>query len=153
MTRITCEVPSNEEEIAHIANLGTSFATLVEAPDFSVPTTGDDFLTPDSAVDGNVLREGVAYIPARAFVYNKNAAARTLDVQILREGGGAVALFSVVVQGGATLELPLGGVSLFKRDFSGSNGDRLQVRASATNSLDVTAWYQTRIASDHLGVS
>lgn len=152
--RITCKQPANEEVMANVSPLGVNWATLIEAPDFSLPDAADKFADRDPADATRALRPGQAYVSRSLLVYNDSSSDDpiTLEVRVLRESGDSFVAAKLGVGGGDTAELQLGGAGLFKRDFSAANGDRLQVRASLGGNLSVTAWYQTRVASDHIGV-
>jgi hypothetical protein len=51
-----------------------------------------------------------------------------------------------------SVELPIQGLSLFKRDAASTNGDRLQVRAQVNPHFRVWGAAEERLAAEHFGV-
>jgi hypothetical protein len=145
MTRITCDQPSNKPIAVRGVNLATSATIIAEAPDFSVPDPND--------AGSRVVVAGEVWFGSPLYLYNKNAAARTVTVSILTEGGATITLGVVQVPAGETAAFPMQGQSLLKRSSASADGDRLRIAASAGASIDFWATAYERRADDHIGVT
>ena len=152
MARITCRTPSTRPIALALANVATSFTTIAEAPDFSVPDTQQIYPARDPLDAARGIRPGEIFILTPVKARNKTATTRWIEAQVLREGGGAVLLERIAVPAGDTVQIVTQGLSLLKRLPGGANGDRLQVRAEAANAFDVFGAGQERASAEHIGV-
>lgn len=142
MTRIRTDQPSSGKPLQlFIASSGfvpTTFTTLAEAPDFSVPGSGDTGVTLDPADSGRELRPGEVFLEAPLTAINTDTTIRWIELQILTQAGNAVPITPQVnIPPKEALYLPIQGLRLLKTVFTATNGDRLQVRASNGSSIKV----------------
>ncbi len=97
MPRIATDQPSSGRPIALAVPIAvndgfvdTQWTTLAEAPDFTIPGTGDSGEIPDPANANRQLRGGEIFIESPLIATNTTATARWIDVMIAMEGmGGA----------------------------------------------------------------
>jgi hypothetical protein len=155
MPRITCRQPSTGKPLnIRAENVGSSFVTIAEAPDFSVPDpsgTGYTVRDPLDATRG--IAPGEVFFLTPLMARNLTASARWIEVRLLTEGGTENdAIGRVAVPAGETVAIPVQGRSLVKRNAAGANGDRLQVRADAADAFDVWASADERASAEHVGV-
>jgi hypothetical protein len=146
--RIQAEEVANERQITVIDKVGTSWTAVVEAPDFSVPDPGGDYVE-DPADSSRGLRAGEVFVPRPLIAYNTDSSPVTLEVRLSFEDDSSTNLFTLTIPAGDSAEIRLQGATFTKRDFTASNGERVEVRASAGSVLILTAWYSTRLATDH----
>ena len=153
MTRIVCRTPSTGKPLRIIAeDVGTSFVTIAEAPDFSVPDASERFEERDPEDGARAIRPGEIFFLTPLSVRNKLATDEVIEVQFLTEEGDTIKLGEIEVPAGDTGFFPLQGRSLLKRIASGTNGDRIQVKASAADAFDVWSAAEERLSSEHSGV-
>lgn len=153
MSRIVCRTPSTGKPIrASLANVGTTFTTIAEAPDFSVPDTSNKFSDRDPTDSSRAIRPGELFCLTPLAVYNKDTSTRWIEVKLLDESSNSLMFAKVKVPPEDTAYIPLQGRSLFKRNPSGTNGDRLQVRAEVVDKLDVWLAMEEKPSSEHSGV-
>jgi len=153
MARITCRTPSTGRPIrSSLVDVGTSFTTLTEAPDFSVPDTSRRFAIRDPLDDNRTIRPGEIFFLTPIAAVNKTSQTRWIEVQLLTEDGATVAVAKVDVPAGDTAFIPLQGRSLFKRNPNASSGDKIQVRAETGNVFDVWASAEEKLSNEHIGV-
>jgi hypothetical protein len=141
MPRIRTDQPSSGRPLQLLISAGgfvpATFTTLAEAPDFSVPSTGNDG-TVDPAASDRELRPGEVFIETPLACTNTDTAARWVELQILTAGGHAVPVTpQVAIPPKETLYLPIQGLRLLKTDFAAANGDRLQIRASTNAAIKI----------------
>lgn len=126
--------------------VNTTWTTLAEAPDFSVPASGDDGATPDPANTDRELRPGEVFLETPLTVVNTTATTRWVELQMILQGpstqfpssGQTLPVTSQVpVPAGETIYLPIQGLRLLKDDFTSTTGHRLQIRAEVNNALKV----------------
>jgi hypothetical protein len=133
LARIRTDQPSSGKPlqllIPSAGFVPNSFTTLAEAPDFSIPGTGDTGVTLDPADSGRELRPGEVFLEAPLTCINTDTTTRWVELQILTQSNHAVPEESVY--------LPIQGLRLLKTSFSAINGDRLQIRASNGSSIKV----------------
>lgn len=155
MPRITCKTPSNGRPLNLTAvNVGTSYQTLAEAPDFSVPDTAGTYPVRDPADGSRAIRPGEVSFITPLLARNKTETTRWIEVQLVLEGGTVIACPGrVAVPAGDTVAIPVQGRALVKRTATGSTGDRLQVRAEATATFDIWAGALERPSAEHVGVA
>lgn len=153
MSRITCRTPSTGKPIRVILpNVGTSFTTIAEAPDFSLPDSSNKFDTRDPTDIGRAIRPGEVFFLTPLAARNKDNATRWLEVQLVTEDGVTISFGKVEVPAGDTAYVPLQGRSLFKRDSNAANGDRIQIKAEVANMFDVWASAEEKLSNEHVGV-
>jgi hypothetical protein len=154
MPRITCKTPASGKPLnITLVNVPTTFTTLVDAPDFSIPDPGLKFAARDPADGGRAILPGEISLLSPLAVYNKTATARWVEVQLVTEAGVTVlSPGRVTVPPLDTVYSPVQGRSLMKRVLGGTNGDRLQIRAEAAAALDVWGSAEERLSAEHIGV-
>lgn len=160
MPRIKTDQPSSGKPlllfIPTASNSGfvnTSWQTLAEAPDFSIPASGDDGAVADPADADRELRPGEVFIETPLAVTNTTATTRWVEVQMLLQGdsGQAIPLTArVPVPGGETVYLSIQGLRLLKTDLTNTQpGGRLQIQAEVNNALKVMGTAVELEAADH----
>lgn len=154
MARITCKTPSTGKSfIVSQANVSTTFTTVAEAPDFSVPDPSENYTTRDPLDSTRAIRPGEVFFVTPIAAKNKSANVVWVEVRLYTEANTAIEFGRVDVPPGDTAFIPVQGRSLFKRDANGVNGDRLQVRAQANNVFDVWAAAEEKLSAEHIGVT
>lgn len=146
MPRISTDAPSSGKpvqlfiprlQVSDTGLIPTTWFTLYEAPDFSVPATGDAGAIPDPADADRELRPGELFIETPLIVRNTTATTRWVEVRVEMRGDFALAIPltpQVLVPGGETVALPIQGYRLLKEPAN-TVGDRLQIRAQTNDSL------------------
>lgn len=153
MARITCKTPSTGKAItAAFANVTTTFTTIAEAPDFSVPDPSESFAERDPTDAARAIRPGEVFFVTPLAARNKTANVYWIEVRLFNEANSAVDFGRVSVPPYDTAFIPIQGRSLFKRTAGGTNGDRLQIRAEANNVFDVWAAAEEKLSAEHIGV-
>lgn len=153
MARITCRTPSTGKPIRIILpNVGTSFTTIAEAPDFSIPDASNKFVDRDPTDESRAVRPGEVFFLTPLSARNKDSETRWIEVQLLTEDGITISFSKVEVPAGDTVYIPLQGRSLFKRDKNAANGDRVQIRAEVASMFDVWASAEEKLSNEHVGV-
>lgn len=114
------------------------WTTLAEAPDFSIPSTGDAGVSLDPADTGRELRPGEVFLEAPLICLNTDTATRWVELQILSQTNHAVPLTpQISIPAKESVYLPIQGLRLLKTSFAAASGDRLQIRASTGSSIRV----------------
>lgn len=155
MARIKCRQPSTGKPInITYENVGLTFVTIAEAPDFTVPDPS--FSTYPNSRDPSDASRGIAagelFFLTPLMAKNKTNATRTIEVRLITESGVVNDAFGAIkVPAGETVAIPLQGRSLVKRNYLGTNGDRLQVRADASAAFDVWASVNEQTSAEHIG--
>jgi hypothetical protein len=153
MTRIVCRTPSTGKPIRYAkANVSTSFETLAEAPDFSVPDPSGKFPVSDPSNVSRAIRPGEVFFLTPISVYNKTNEDRWVQVQLVTEDSETFLFSKVEVPANDTAFVPLQGRSLFKRNATAINGDQIQIRAETANTFDVWLTGEERPTNEHVGV-
>lgn len=155
MARITCRQPSTGKPInVRYENVGTTFVTIAEAPDFSVPDpSGSSYTDRDPLDSSRGIAAGEIFFLTPLMAKNKTAGTRIIEVRLISESGAINDAFGAIkVPAGETVTIPLQGRSLIKRVAAGTNGDRLQVKADAANAFDVWASANEQASAEHVGV-
>lgn len=153
MARITCKTPSTGKAIlVSLANVTTSFTTIAEAPDFSVPDPSQNYATRDPTDSTRAIRPGEIFFVTPLSVKNKTGDLRWIEVILKTEADVTVDFGRVAIPPNDTLFFPIQGRSLFKRSAAGVNGDRLQIRAEANNTFDIWAAAEEKLSAEHIGV-
>lgn len=142
MARIKTDQPSSGKPLQLLIPAGgfvpNTFTTLAEAPDFSVPGTGDAGVTLDPADSGRELRPGEVFLEAPLTTINTDTVTRWVELQILTQSGNTVPVTpQISIPAKEAVYLPIQGLRLLKTSFSAANGDRLQIRASTGSSIKV----------------
>lgn len=153
MPRIICRTPSTGKPIRiSLQNVTTQLQTIAEAPDFSVPDASESFPNRDPNDASRAIRPGEIFFLTPLSAKNKTNSTQWIEVVLLSEDESQIELGKVDVPAGDTAFIPIQGRSLFKRDPSGINGDRLQIRCSENNSFDVWSAAEEKLTSEHTGV-
>lgn len=130
--------------------IGTAWETILEAPDFSVPDPQRRFAgarDPDDAE--RRIQPGFALVEAPIMFHNASPDAVTVEIAILPEDGVRVVQAVIRITTGETYLHPSPGQRLLKRDTDSTDGDRLQVRASAAGVVSVTSTGSEGAAEQH----
>jgi hypothetical protein len=150
MPRIKTDQPSSGKSlqlfIPTATNSGfvnTTWTTIVEAPDFSIPTSGDTGIVADPDDNARELRPGEVFFESPLQVINTTSTTRWVELQVLLQGSGGQAIPAsprVPVPANESVFLQLQGQRLLKTDLGGTiaspiPGGRLQVRAEVGNAL------------------
>jgi hypothetical protein len=154
VSRITCKTPSTGKSIiVSQDNVTTTFTTIAEAPDFSVPDPSENYATRDPIDNNRAIRPGEIFFVTPIAAKNKTAGLKWIEIRLYTEANTAIEFGRVDVPPGDTAFLPIQGRSLFKRDANGTNGDRLQIRAQSDNVFDVWAAAEEKLSAEHIGVT
>ncbi len=142
MARIRTDQPSSGKPlqlfIAASGFVPSTFTTIAEAPDFSVPGTGDAGVTLDPADTSRELRPGEVFIEAPLACLNNDTVTRWVELQLLTQGGQTIPWSpQISVPAKEAIYVPIQGLRLLKTDFAASNGDRLQIRASVGTAIKI----------------
>lgn len=148
MPRINTDQPSSGKPlllyIPSSSNSGfvnTTWTTIAEAPDFSIPASGDDGATADPADSGRELRPGQVFFETPLQAVNTTATTRWVELQMLLQGTGGQAIpitTRVTVPAGESVLLPIQGLRLLKTDLTNTQpGGRLQIQAEVNNAIKV----------------
>jgi hypothetical protein len=135
-----------------MVNVTTSYTTIAEAPDFSVPDSSFKYDTRDPVDEGRAIRPGEVFFLTPLAARNKDSVTKWIEVILLTEDGITIELGRAKVPAGDTAFIPLQGRSLFKRDANASNGDRVQIRAESNSVFDVWASAEEKLSNEHVGV-
>jgi hypothetical protein len=148
MPRINTDQPSSGKPlllyIPSSTNNGfvnTTWTTIAEAPDFSIPSSGDEGIVIDPADSGRELRPGEVFFETPLQCMNTTATSRWVELQMLLQGnsGQAIPLSPrVVVPAGESVYLAVQGLRLLKTDLTNTQpGGRLQIQAEVNNAIKV----------------
>jgi hypothetical protein len=160
MPRINTDQPSSGKPLLLFvpAAVNSGFVdddwiTLVEAPDFSIPTSGDDGITPDPADTSRELRGGEVFFETPLQAINTTSTSRWVELRMLLQGtsGQAIPVSPrVVVPADESVYLPIQGLRLLKTDLTNTQpGGRLQVQAEVDNAITVIGSAVELEAQDH----
>jgi hypothetical protein len=142
MPRIRTDQPSSGKPlqllIPSAGFVPNSWTTLAEAPDYSIPGTGDTGVTLDPVDSGRELRPGEVFLEAPLTCINTDTSARWVELQIFTQTNHAVPVTpQISIPPKESVYLPIQGLRLLKTSFAASNGDRLQIRASVGSSIKI----------------
>ena len=144
MPRITCDVPSPDKPIPKSIVAGTTYVTLLEAPDFDVPSLPGDS-NPRRVVGG--MHEIITPV----LFSNTTTNTVTVFVRIVRENGDVFVIADAIpVPAKDMIRVPVQGQFLVKLDPSAPQGDRLEVRSSVSLGVIATVSAIEKEASDHV---
>ena len=153
MARITCKTPSTGRSLNVILNnVGVTYTSIAEAPDFSVPDPSDNFPVRDPTDDARAIRPGEIFFVTPLAAKNKTANVVWIEVRLINEANITIDFGRVAVPPNDTAFIPIQGRSLFKRDPTSASGDRLEVRAQTSSVFDVWATGEEKLSSEHIGV-
>ena len=155
MARVTCKAASSGRPLQiTLVDVPTSFTTIADAPDFSVPDPSQSFPVRDPLDATRAVRAGEIFMVTPLAVHNKTAAASWIEVQLVTEAGVTVlSPGRVTVPANETALIPVQGRSLVKRSASATaaaSGDRLQLRAQFAGVFDVWASAEERLSAEHI---
>lgn len=154
MARITCKTPSTGKAIIiSLANVATSFTTIAEAPDFSVPDPSQNYATRDPSDNTRAIRPGEIFFVTPLAAKNKSASVLWIEAILYTEANNTIEFGRVSVPPNDTAFFPIQGRSLFKRNANGTYGDRLQIRSQTSNAFDVWAGAEEKLSAEHIGVT
>jgi hypothetical protein len=141
MTRITTnQAATARPQLITVANVPTTWTTVLEPHDYSVPDTTGTWPERDPADATRRIQPGQALIEAPLLFWNKSVdTAHVVEVRIVTEAGAIVQQVSVSIPPLETYSHPAPGQILTKRTIASSNGDRLQIKAAAANAIDFTS--------------
>lgn len=142
MARIRTDQPSSGKPlqllIPSAGFVPSSWTTLAEAPDFSIPGTGDTGVTLDPSDTGRELRPGEVFLEAPLTCINTDTVTRWVELQLLTQTGHSCPVTpQISIPAKESVYLPIQGLRLLKTLFNATNGDRLQIRASTGSSIRV----------------
>lgn len=154
MPRIECKTVSPGKAVnVVLANVGTSFTTIAEAPDFSLDDPNNVFSPRDPGDSTRAIRPGEVAFITPLLARNKTTTARWIETRFISEAGVTIEVPGrMLVPANETVAIPVQGRSLLKRTAANANGDRLQVRAELSNVFDVWAAAEERLSAEHVGV-
>ncbi len=153
MARITCKTPSTGKAIiVSQTDVTTTYTSIAEAPDFSLPDPSETFSQRDPSDNARAIRPGEVFFITPLSAKNKTANTRWIEVRLYTEANTAVEFGRISVPPNDTAFIPLQGRSLFKRNANNAVGDSLQVRAEANNVFDVWAAAEEKLSAEHIGV-
>jgi len=153
MARITCRTPSTGKPLRIIqADVASTFVTIAEAPDFSVPDTSNKFPDRDPTDDTRAIRPGEVFFLTPIAAKNKDTVTRWVEAIFVTEDSQTIEFAKVEVPAGDTALIPLQGRSLLKRVANNASGDTLQVRAEVANMFDIWVSAEEKTSNEHVGV-
>lgn len=153
MARITCRTPSTGKPLnIYLDNVSTSYVTIAEAPDFSVPDAAGNFPVRDPGDSTRTIKPGEVFFLTPMSAKNKSANTAWIETAMYTEANVTIELGRIEVPAGDTVFIPIQGRSLLKRDANTANGDILQVRAEVSNTFDVWLSAEEKLSSEHIGV-
>jgi len=153
MARIKCRTPSTGKPLTiSVSNVSTSYVTIAEAPDFSVPDAAGNFTVRDPLDASRTIKPGEVFFLTPLSARNKTANTAWIETRLRTEANVNIELGRVSVPAGDTVFVPLQGRSLLKRDANTANGDIIQVRAETSNTFDIWISAEEKLSSEHVGV-
>ena len=158
MTRIYCRTPSTGyPENLILADVPITYTTIpgglsgANAPDYSVPDPANQYEQRDPAFPERAILPGQIFFLTPLSAVNKSGSDEWIECLLVTEDGDEIGFGRAVVPANDTAYIPLNGRSLLKRNLLSSNGDQLQVRASAPGVFDVWTSAELSPASQNLG--
>lgn len=153
MARIICRTPSTGKPIRYAKeNVSTSFETLADAPDYSVPDPSGRFPVRDPNDEARAIRSGEVFFLTPISAHNKTETDRWIEVRLQTEDSKTISFAKVEVPAGDTAFVPLQGRSIFKRDANTTIGDTIEIRAETSDTFDVWLSGEERPSNEHSGV-
>jgi hypothetical protein len=153
MARIKCRTPSTGKPLSiRLDNVSTTYVTIAEAPDFSVPDAAGNFPVRDPVDSTRTIKPGEVFFLTPMSARNKSANTAWIEVELYTESNVSVNFGRTRVPAGDTTFIPLQGRSLLKRDANTANGDIIQVRSQTANTFDIWVAAEEKLSSEHIGV-
>jgi hypothetical protein len=153
MARIKCRTPSTGKPLSiNVRNVNTTFTTIAEAPDFSVPDAAGNFPIRDPLDSSRTIKPGEVFFLSPLAAKNKTESTAWIETKLVTESNTTIELGRVSVPAGDTVFVPLQGRSLLKRDANTVNGDLIQVRAEFSNTFDIWISAEEKLSNEHIGV-
>lgn len=153
MARIKCRTPSTGKPLSiRLDNVSTTYVTIAEAPDFSVPDAAGNFPIRDPEDSTRTIKPGEVFFLTPITARNKTANTAWIETQLYTESNVSIEIGRVSVPAGDTVFIPIQGRSLLKRDANTANGDIIQVRAETSNTFDIWVSAEEKLSSEHIGV-
>jgi hypothetical protein len=159
MTRIYTDQPSSgKPQLIYIPTsvnggfVNTSWYTVIEAPDFSVPGSGNDGVTLDPSDSSRELKAGEVFFETPLQVINKTSTTRWVELQMILEGASEEVIPlspRISIPSDDSVYLAIQGLRLIKRNFAAVNGGRLQVRAEVNNAIKIIGAAVELLSQDH----
>jgi hypothetical protein len=154
-TVIYTDQPSTGKSIQFaVKDLGISWTTLAEVPIFSIPRISSEL--PEAYIDTSRPGEerefllGELFITAPLLVSNKSEANVNVDVQILTENNEVVQLTPTIpIPPKDGVRVNIQGQIMRISTPGTANGDRLQIKASVANAVDVFGSATESGSADH----
>ena len=130
----------------------TDWTTIVEAPEFSIPSNGDNAVLDPEDLDRE-LRPGEIYFETPLTVTNTSETSQWVELQIVLEGesGQAIPVTpQITVPGKESVYLQIQGLRLLKTDLGNDEpGGLLQIRCQTSDTVTVIGSAVELEASDH----
>jgi len=153
MPRITCQTPASGKPVTiAAAGISASWTTVAEAPDFSLPDPSNVYPDRDPGDAARAIRPGEVMFLTPLWARNNHSATLWVEVRLVEEDGTTVVGPRTQVPAGATAPIPLQLRSLVKRNPSGPDGDRVQIRAETAGHVDIWGQADERTSAEHIGV-
>lgn len=162
MARIKTDQPSSGKPLLlYISSdvsggfVGTGWTeiTNAEAPDFSIPASGDDGAVEDPLDPERELRPGEIFIESPLAVINNTSTTSWVELRMLLQGNSGQQIPitpQVPVPAKEAVYLPIQGLRLLKTNLSNTEpGGRLEIRGGNLNSLTIIGTAVELEASDH----
>ena len=148
--KILTDQPQAKRKMVQIL-IGDTYSAVAEAPYFSVPLTDEDVATLDPDDSDRELRAGELFFATGIQIANVSESPATVDVEISIEGGGGTSIAPGLTIPAKEVMTLSPGLSLFKRNLANpaAAGQIMQVKASITGTLQLTALVIEREALDH----
>jgi hypothetical protein len=133
----------------------TSYVTipLANAPDYSVPDPSEIYPVRDPNFPSRAILPGEIFFLTPLSAVNKSDEEQWIEVIFLTQDDITIAAGRAVIPARDTAYIPLQGRSLLKTATEEpADGDRIQVRASAVDVIDVWVAADESPASQNIGV-
>lgn len=150
MSRIKCKTPSTGRPVnLTVSSLGTAYFLLAEAPDFSVPDSGNLFPDRDPSDANRAIRPGELFFMTPLYARNKSALDCYVEVRLVLGNGVIIECPGrIIIPAGDTAFVPIQGRSIVNR----GGADRIEVRAERPGSLDIWVTAEEKPSAEHIGV-
>ena len=153
MARIKCRTPSTGKPLSvYLNNVSTSYVTIAEAVDFSVPDAAENFPVRDPDDVTRTIKPGEVFFLTPMAARNKGNTTAWIQTSLYTESNVLIEIGKVEVPAGDTAFIPLQGRSLLKRDANTANGDMIQIRSEVANTFDIWVTAEEKLSSEHIGV-
>lgn len=159
MTRILTDQPSSGKPVlvfipasTNSGFVDTTWITIAEAPDFSIPVVDEDTAELDPADSSRELRPGEVFFESPLGVTNQDTETRWVELRVVLQGAGGQEIAispQIPVPANETVYLPIQGLRLLKTDFAAAAGGRLQIRSEVDDALQIFGSAVELEASQH----